>query len=61
METKRFDFVTLIVVFDIFIEIFNCGYIFGILGYLLNARAVIFHMSIAYDKTFPLVPKDLAL
>jgi hypothetical protein len=42
MGTKIFDLVTLILVFNLYIESFNLGYIFWLVG----TRAFTFHMSV---------------
>jgi hypothetical protein len=47
MGTKIFDLVTL--VFDLLIENFTLGYIFWFVG----IRALLFHMIVPCDKTFP--------
>jgi hypothetical protein len=57
MGTKIFDLVTLIVVFYLLIENFNLGYIF----WLVDTRALTFHMSVPFDKTFSWVPKNVTL
>jgi hypothetical protein len=56
-STKMFDLVILTFVFDLLIENFNLGYIFGLVG----AKTLIFHMSVPCDKTFLWVPKNLTL
>jgi hypothetical protein len=56
MGTKKFDPVTLTLVFDLLIENFN-------LGYILNGVYLDFDISqeIFSDKTCPWVPRDLTL
>ena len=51
MGSTIFDILTLTLEFDIFIENINLAYIF----WTVSARALIFHMSILSDKTFPWV------
>ena len=52
MGTIIFYPVTLTLEFDPFFEIFNLAYNFR----TVSARALIFHMNIPCDKTFPWVP-----
>jgi hypothetical protein len=55
--TKRFDLVTLTLVFDIHIENFNYAYIF----LMVCTRTLIFHLSVCCDKSFQGVPTGLTL
>jgi hypothetical protein len=57
MGMNIFDLVTLTLVFDLYIENFNPGYIFWLVG----ATALIFHMNVPCDKTFSWVQKKLTL
>ena len=57
MGTKLFDLVTLTLVFDLLFKNFNLGYNI----WMVSTRALIFHMSVSYGKTFPWVPKVLTL
>ena len=57
MGTNRFDLVTLTLVFDLLIKNFNLGHN----TFMVSIRALIFHMSVPCDKTFPWVPTDLTL
>jgi hypothetical protein len=52
---KRFDLVTLTLVFNLLIDNFNLGCIF----WLVSTRTLIFHMSFSFDKTFLWVPTYL--
>jgi hypothetical protein len=54
---KKFDLVTLSLVFDLLIENFNLGYIFWLVG----TRALTFHTSVCCYKTLPWVLKNMAL
>jgi hypothetical protein len=57
MGTNRFDFVTLTLVFDLFIQNLSHGYNF----WMVCTKTLIFHMSVCCDKTFPWVPTGLTL
>jgi hypothetical protein len=52
MGTNRFNLVTLTLVFDLIIKNFNLGYNIS----MVSTRALIFHMSVHCDKTFPWAP-----
>ena len=52
MDTIIFDPVTLTFEFDLLLKNFNLANNF----WTVSARALIFHMSIPGDKTFPYIP-----
>jgi hypothetical protein len=57
MDTKRFNLVTLALVFDLHIDNFNHSYML----WLVCTKTLICHMSVCCDKSFQWIPTGLTL